>query len=139
MSLDIIQPIKERFSNKLEDEIFMGLNLGVVRMKSGDSWGLHSDNHDSLYLREKSAKLKDGEDFTLEFNNIWGIVMYFNDFEGGDIFYPEQGISYHPKKGDLLIHSSEDHCLHGVSKLISEVRYSHSNNLFNYIKVPKEI
>ena len=108
-------------------------------MKKGAKWGLHSDNHDFLELRRQSESLQEDDPFDLAPNNIVGLVLYFNDFEGGRLHYPEQNLEYQPKKGDLVMHSSEEHCLHGVSELISDVRYSHSNNLFNLIRIPKGI
>jgi hypothetical protein len=136
-SIDHLIPIKKRLSDKLEEGIYLADNISIVRMKKGATWGLHSDNHDFLDLIAASKLYIEGQDYTLEKNNIWGLVMYFNDFDGGCLFYPNQKIEYQPKKGDLVIHSSEEHCLHGVNELKSDVRYSHSNNLFNYIKVPK--
>jgi hypothetical protein len=138
-SIDQLVPIKKRLSDKLEEGIYLAENISIVRMRKGATWGLHSDNHDFLDLIAASKLYTEGQEYTLEKNNIWGLVMYFNDFDGGRLFYPNQGIEYQPKRGDLVIHSSEEHCLHGVDELKSDVRYSHSNNLFNYIKVPKGI
>lgn len=138
-SIDHLIPIKKRLSDKLEEGIYLAENISIVRMKKGATWGLHSDNHDFLDLIAASKLYTEGQEYTLEKNNIWGLVMYFNDFDGGRLFYPNQGVEYQPKRGDLVIHSSEEHCLHGVDELKSDVRYSHSNNLFNYIKVPKGI
>jgi hypothetical protein len=138
-SIDHLIPIKKRLSDKLEEGIYLAENISIVRMRKGATWGLHSDNHDFLDLIAASKLYTEGQEYTLEKNNIWGLVMYFNDFDGGRLFYPNQGVEYQPKRGDLVIHSSEEHCLHGVDELKSDVRYSHSNNLFNYIKVPKGI
>lgn len=137
INTNIITSLQERVKVLLDNGIDLHRNNSVVRMTKGCVWGLHADNHDFLDLRMRSESLKDGEEYTLEKNNIMGLIFYFNDFEGGSLSYPEQGISYHPKRGDFVIHSSEDHCKHSVDELLSDVRYSHSNNLFNYIKVPK--
>lgn len=137
VNTDIIPLIQKRIKSLLDDGIDLHFNNGVIRMLKGASWGLHSDNHDFLKIREASKLLKDSDEYDLVKNNIMGIVLYFNDFEGGALNYPEQGVTYQPKRGDFVIHSSEDHCKHEVTELLSDVRYSHSNNLFNYIKVPK--
>lgn len=136
-SVDEILPIHNRIVSLLDEGISLGTNQTIVRMKKGAKWGLHADNHDFLKLREASKNLKDDEEFDLRQNNVVGIVAYFNDFVGGCLNYPNQGVTYQPKKGDLVMHSSEENCLHEVTELLSEVRYSHSNNLFNYIKAPK--
>jgi hypothetical protein len=137
ISVDQLIPIHERIKSLLHDGIHLGTNLSIIRMEKGATWGLHSDNHDFLEIRKKSKSLIEGQEFDLAPNNIVGLVLYFNNFEGGCLYYPEQNIEYQPKKGDLVMHSSEEHCLHGVNELKSNVRYSHSNNLFNLIKIPK--
>lgn len=139
IGIDCILQVKKRLLNRLEKGIYLSDNSSVVRMQKGATWGLHSDNHDFLEVRKKNEQYKDGDEFTLEQNNLWGLVMYFNEFEGGDLYYPNQNKSYQPKKGDLVIHSSEEHCLHGVNELKSDVRYSHSCSLFSLIKVPKGV
>lgn len=137
INTDTLPAIQKRIQSRLDSGIDLHINNGVVRMLKGSSWGLHSDNHDFLEIRESSKRLKDEDDFDLAKNNVMGIILYFNDFEGACLNYPDQDITYQPQKGDLVIHSSEEHCKHRVTELISEVRYSHSNNLFEYIKVPK--
>jgi hypothetical protein len=55
--------------------------------------------------------------------NKYGILMYLNnDFDGGEICYPEFGIEYKPKPGVLLIHYAGN--LHGVNPISNGVRYS---------------
>jgi hypothetical protein len=108
-----------------------------VKLVVGDAWGVHADNFEYSELREKSKKLKDGEPFSLVENIAFGLVVYINDdYEGGEIFYPDQNIIYKPKSGDLVIHSAEEFCRHGVKKIISGTRYSYSSNLHNMVKVP---
>lgn len=138
VSITTVSEIKKRLNIVLNNNIFLNENNELVRMQKGQSWGLHADNHDFLELRKKSLLYKEGDVFNFERNTLYGLIIYFNDFEGGEVYYPNQNIEYKPKKGDLLIHSAEEHCLHGVKEVKSEVRYSHSSNLYNHIKVPKE-
>lgn len=138
ISITTILEIQKRLNLILNDNIFLHDNNSVVRMQKGQSWSLHADNHDFLELRKKSLLYKEGDVFNFEQNTLYGLIIYFNDFEGGEVYYPNQNIEYKPKRGDLLIHSAEEHCLHGVKEVKSEVRYSHSSNLYNHIKVPKE-
>lgn len=137
ISVEVLRQVHERLKSRLDDGVHLGSNLSIIRMIKGAKWGLHADNHDFLKLREASLTVKEDDDFDLKQNNIVGIVMYFNNFEGGCLNYPNQEITYQPKRGDLVMHSSEENCLHEVTELKSDVRYSHSNNLFNYIKAPK--
>jgi hypothetical protein len=105
----------------------------------GDTWGLHADNGAFLDIRKQSLLLKEGEEFILKNNNIFGTVAYINDFGGGELRYPNQSITYKPEPGDLVIHSAEDHCTHEVLKVTSGVRYSYSNGIYEKIKVPKNL
>ena len=136
--IEEITSIHDRIKSILDKEVYLGSDKGIVRMRKGAVGKRHSDSNDFLHQREVSARLKDGEDFKLVENIISALILYFNDFEGGDLYYAAQGISYKPKRGDLVIHSSEKHCMHQVNEVLSEFRYSHSNHFFNYIKVPKE-
>ena len=133
---DLIQ-IHEKIKCILEKEIYLGIDRGLVKMKQGTKGAIHSDNHDSLHIRDANKLVKEDEDFDLGENTIAGIILYFNNFDGGDLLYIDQGITYHPEKGDLVIHSAEEHCVHKVQELKSGIRYFHSNNLFELIKVPK--
>jgi hypothetical protein len=129
--------INEKLKTLIDNKYFIKDHSTVVRLKNGDEWGLHSDNHDYLHVRELSKNLKANEEFELVDNNIWGVVIYFNNFKGGEIFYPEQNIEYKPMPGDLVIHSSDEHCIHGVRPVLSDFRYSYSNAIYETIKIPK--
>ena len=132
-----IEEINNRLISILDDGVNLGWSLAPTRMKMGHIGPHHSDNFDFLKTLDASKNLKDNEDFDMAENNIAGIIMYFNDFEGGELHYSNQNISYKPKAGDLLIHSSQEHCKHQVQMVESKVRYSHSSHLFNMIRVPK--
>lgn len=73
--------------------------------------GFHRDNEDHDMENNRNAE------------NKYGILMYLNDdFDGGEICYPELGIEYKPKPGALLIHYAGN--MHGVNPITSGVRYS---------------
>ena len=74
----------------------------------------------------------------------YGVVAYFGDFEGGEIFYPDlnpdgtikdawslinnpECFEYKPEKGDLVIHCAFDPYSHGVRDVKSGTRYAYSN------------
>jgi hypothetical protein len=130
--------IRERIISFLPEGYFLGNGKSFVKLFKGDSWGPHADAHDFYDIRKKAAQLKENEPYQLADNEKWGLVVYFNDFEGGSLYYPNQNIEYKPNAGDLVIHSAEEHCLHGVKPVLSEIRYSHSNHIFDKIKVPIE-
>lgn len=56
--------------------------------------------------------------------NMFGIVIYINDdYEGGEIIYPEHGLEYKPKARSLVVHKAS--CPHGVNDVIgTKTRYT---------------
>lgn len=72
----------------------------------------------------------------------YGVIAYFGDYEGGEIFYPEVNpdgtlksvenydgscLEYAPENGDIVIHSAFDPYGHGVREVTSGIRYAFSN------------
>lgn len=52
-----------------------------------------------------------------------GAVLYFNDdFEGGELFYPNHNLSIKPRKGMLGLHRADLDCLHGVREVTDGTR-----------------
>jgi hypothetical protein len=57
----------------------------------------------------------------------WGVITYFGDWEGGELYYPNQGIEIDVKPGDLVIHGALSDCMHGVKEITKGTRYAFSN------------
>jgi hypothetical protein len=134
----ILEPIRDRIVNLSDKDMTIGSSTVFVKMKSGYSWGVHEDEYEFKDVIKKSKTYVEGEPFDLVDVSIYGIVIYFNEFEGGEIYYPEQNIEYKPAPGDMVIHGSGFNCRHGVKEILSDVRYSHSNHISRKIKIPKE-
>jgi hypothetical protein len=66
----------------------------------------------------------------------WGTVTYLSEFTGGEIYYPNIGVSYKPEVGDLLIHSAFEEYTHGVRPVLDGVRYVYSTFLISTGQVP---
>jgi predicted 2-oxoglutarate/Fe(II)-dependent dioxygenase YbiX len=50
-------------------------------------------------------------------------MLYLNDnFEGGELFFPELGLEYKPTAGDVVLYQAK--MRHGVKELISGTRYN---------------
>ena len=50
----------------------------------------------------------------------YGLIIYYNDdYQGGELVYPNLGIVHKPKARSLLIHSGKH--LHGTSKVIGNL------------------
>jgi hypothetical protein len=76
-------------------------------------------------------KFSDGRDMDVHHDAVldssikFGAVIYLNDnYQGGEIFYPELDFKYKPSAGDLIIHPAKDEYKHGVNKVFNGNRYS---------------
>jgi hypothetical protein len=134
----ILGPIRDRIVSLADEDMTVGSNTAFVKMKKDYSWGVHEDDYEFRDVIEKSKSYREGDPFESVDISAYGIVIYFNNFDGGEIYYPEQNIEYKPKPGDMVIHGSGFNCRHGVKKILSDVRYSHSNHISKKIKIPKE-
>lgn len=127
----------ERLQSLLPEGLFVHEICAVNRLTVNQRHGIHSDNHDFLSIRELSKNLLNDQPFKLVDNNLYGMVIYLNDdYSGGEIFYTKQNIIYKPTAGDLIIHSAEEHCEHGVNPVKTNVRYSISSSIREKIKIP---
>jgi hypothetical protein len=74
---------------------------------SGSGMGPHCDSYDG--------------DTDLAFS----MIIYLNDdYEGGEINFPNHGVSVKPEPGSLIIFPSQEPYLHAVKKVISGERYT---------------
>jgi hypothetical protein len=54
------------------------------------------------------------------FDKEWGAVIYLTDFEGGELYYPDQDITCKPNRRDIVIHRSD--LPHGTNVNLTEGR-----------------
>lgn len=58
---------------------------------------------------------------------MYGCVFYINDdFEGGQLWYPNQGVEYTPVAGEMIIHPGSREYSHGVKMVNSGLRITSS-------------
>lgn len=100
----ILIDINKRVSGLFDKE----LHTQIIRM-------IHKTNSDSFW--EEHSDNAGGEEIK------YGVVLYLNeDFEGGELVYPELDLEIKPKKGMLVYHLGSEK--HRVSKVISGDRYT---------------
>lgn len=56
----------------------------------------------------------------------WGAIVYFGEFTGGEVYYPNQGVEIPVQPGDLVIHGALKSHEHGVRPVESGERYAFS-------------
>lgn len=57
-------------------------------------------------------------------NDIATLIYINNNYEGGDIYFPEYEISHKPEPGDLLTFPDNPNFVHGVKSISDGIRYT---------------
>jgi hypothetical protein len=76
-------------------------------------WPAHNDNPN---------------DSNVAYQKVSGMVGYLNEFEGGELIYPDYGIIIKPEPGDLVIHHSI--AVHAVALTKSDKRLTYTCELY---------
>lgn len=94
-----------------QDKDLTYIYLGTINgMGVGKGMGVHADNTPGLAINVDTPH---------------GMVLYINDdYEGGELYYPELGIVMKPDAGDLVIHPGTLDYAHGVTPVVSGMRYA---------------
>ena len=104
---DIIKRFSNLFVNG--DKYTYGSPGSIHRMTQGQEMFVHAD----------FSEIDDKNNDIVLFNT----AIYHNDVDGGEIYYPEIGVEYHPTQGDLVIHPGTTKYRHGVKKVLNDTRY----------------
>lgn len=88
---------------------------------------------DEMFVHEDSPG--EHQEHLLTNDDVWstctlleyGVIAYFGEFSGGEVFYPELGMEVAPQPGDLVIHGATPRWKHGVREVKSGIRYAFSN------------
>jgi hypothetical protein len=117
-------------------DLVLSDSVYLQKYHAGQGMAVHYDNNKVEKQIEIAKNYKDGDEFEVVKEPVYGIVVYLNKVDGGELFYENQGVVYSPSPGDMIIHSAEKHCSHGVNKLISDLRVVYSSMIYREIKVP---
>jgi len=120
-TIDELAPIHEKAQNIFSPTHSLTPSMVFQRMFPGDSMFEHRDT-------SGDDPVTANDDYGTCHIIEYGVVIYFSNFEGGEIYYPDLGIEYKPKPGDLLVHRAT--ITHGVKEVISGNRYVYANFVF---------
>ena len=103
---DITDKIQDRLFNSFTNYSRIHQLNSILRALPGQSMGPHRDDV------EPEDKV-----------NVYGVVIYLNDdYEGGEIYYPEFDLAHKPKAKSMVVHRAST--LHGVNPVVGDrVRY----------------
>lgn len=112
----VAQKVLNNVKNKIESllNVELGSNApSIVRWCSGNGQAPHADK-----------QLPDGSPNMYPQNDISSLVYLNEDYEGGEIFFPNQSIQLKPPKNGLIFFPGDIFFLHGVTTVISGIRYT---------------
>ena len=103
---------------KCEIESTMSVELGpnvpsIVRWLPGNGQAPHADK-----------QLLDGTPNSYPENDIASLIYINDDYDGGEIFFPNQSIQLKPPKNSLIFFPGDVFFLHGVTTVSSGIRYT---------------
>jgi hypothetical protein len=94
----------------------------VVEMKTGDSMPVHLDHGASS---NQSVGLKTGAGHPTR--DISSVLYYNDDYEGGEIYFPNQDLLIKPKPGMFICFPAKDEFPHQVREIKSGYRWCSTN------------
>lgn len=109
--MELSNSLIQRFSNlfKNGNEYSYGSPSSIHRLTKGQDMFVHADFSEIDNLEEDII--------------LFNTAIYHNDVGGGNIYYPEIGIDYHPVQGDVVMHPGTTRYRHGVKEVTEETRY----------------
>ncbi len=115
--------------NSISKELFMSSNDWDHCLLKIDSGGdpIHVDvyNYIDETLRNASINKSDSKYKEMKLPFATTLLYLSEDFDGGEIFYPEYDLLYKPAAGDLLVHNSQ--IVHSVNPISNGERWNHMN------------
>lgn len=116
---DIINKMVERL--KIEVDSFFKVDAfptspAIVRWLPGQLQQPHADKE--LHEGENAGKPND-----FPFYDIAGLFYLNDDYEGGELYFPNQGIQFKPKRGSAYFFPGDMNYIHGVTPIESGIRY----------------
>ena len=99
----VAQELTESVRNILQEDVYLGAFGSIHRLKENQGMFIHTDNPtEKRPLHDENGK---EVGTTGGHNNycILAMVIYLNEFNGAELYFPEIGLDYHGKPGDLVI------------------------------------
>lgn len=117
--VDVITGMQGRL--KLEVDKFFKVDAlptsaAVVRWLPGQFQMPHADKE--LHIGDDRGKPND-----FPYYDLAGLFYLNDDYEGGELYFPEQGIQFKPKAGSAYFFPGDMNYIHGVTEITSGVRY----------------
>jgi hypothetical protein len=107
---------------KIEVDAFFNVDAqptspAMVRWLPGQLQMPHADKE--LHEGPDAGKAND-----FPYYDIAGLFYINDDYEGGELYFPNQGIKFKPKVGAAYFFPGDMNYIHGVSEITSGIRYT---------------
>jgi hypothetical protein len=107
---------------KIEVDAFFNVDAqptspAMVRWLPGQLQMPHADKE--LHEGPDAGKAND-----FPYYDIAGLFYINDDYEGGELYFPNQGIKFKPKVGAAYFFPGDMNYVHGVSEIMSGIRYT---------------
>ena len=113
---NIIEKYIQKMKKYLEDSFKVHLSTRppvIIKWRPGMEQRPHADK-----------QMNDGRPNPFPTYDINSLFYYNDNFEGGELYYPEHDIVVKPKPGLAVAHPGDVNYLHGVKQIISGERYT---------------
>ncbi len=110
------EDLREQFRLHVESVFDVELRPNTSHAQKWDVGGFanpHSDNSDN-----------DGNPNAFEINKYVAILYLNNDYDGGELYFPDHNIEFKPSARSLVIFPGGVENIHGVKEITSGVRYT---------------
>jgi hypothetical protein len=113
---NMIEKYIQKMKKYLEDSFKVHLSTRppvIIKWRPGMEQRPHADK-----------QMNDGRPNPFPTYDINSLFYYNDNFEGGELYYPEHDILVKPKPGLAVAHPGDINYLHGVKQIISGERYT---------------
>lgn len=118
----IMRDCRSRVISKIQ-EILM-TNLGVSDTVHGEYLGFARWPEGYELRPHADSEQSNGEPHPFAYRNFAAVVYFNQDFDGGEIYFPNQGIMIKPEIGAMAVFPGTLNYLHGVRKITRGMRHT---------------
>lgn len=128
--------ITSKLSKRFKNGVILDNYCYFQKYEKDQYMGAHRDDNKVLEDIEKSKLYIDQKKYKEVNQPIFGIALYLNKTDGGNLIYTKQNISYSPNPGDLIVHSATEECTHMSETIKSGVKVIIPLYAYKVIRVP---
>jgi hypothetical protein len=117
--VELISDMQDRLKKKVDTFFAVDAHPtspALVRWLPGQRQQPHADKE--LHEGEGRGKPND-----FPYYDIAGLFYINDDYEGGELYFPNQGIQFKPKAGSAYFFPGDMNYIHGVTEIKSGIRY----------------